>query len=406
MRVGRDQVGSRRELTMPTLGRKIWERMLDFSPTECFLFDRPLVMLQSDDWGRAGLRDREGFDELQAAGIDLGERPYDLYTLETAEDLGALGSVLARHRDATGRSPVVVMNFITANLDFSKKPQSSELHFLPLADGLPTGWSRPGLFEAYREGTSAGFFNPALHGISHFCRKAVERHAQDCTERGALLRTLWKAGTPYIYWRMPWIGYEYWDPEQPADERFLGGNAQAECIGQAVGLFAKVFSTVPRSACAPGYRANADTNRSWSQYGIHCAQNGPLVPTAPHLDRHGVLQIYRAVEFEPATDESFSLETCLRQAETCFAARVPATVSIHSINFHSTVRDFRSRTLRLLDEFLGALESRYPDLLYVHDEDLYNLVQMGFYESRTGRTSVNVGKRRARKPAIRMGDRD
>jgi len=45
-------------------------------------FDRPLVLLQSDDWGRAGVRDREGWDELRAAGLNLGEKPYDFYSLE------------------------------------------------------------------------------------------------------------------------------------------------------------------------------------------------------------------------------------------------------------------------------------------------------------------------------------
>jgi len=53
-------------------------------------FDRPLVLLQSDDWGRAGVRDREGWDELRAAGLNLGEKPYDFYSLETAEDVHAL----------------------------------------------------------------------------------------------------------------------------------------------------------------------------------------------------------------------------------------------------------------------------------------------------------------------------
>lgn len=379
-----------------------WERTRGLLPRESFVFDRPLVLLQSDDWGRVGLRDREGLAELRAAGIKLGERTYDFYTFETAEDVACLHSVLARHRDATGRPPVMVMNFITANLRCSENSRSSsQLDFLPLADGLPIGWSRPGLFEAYRAGIAAGVFYPALHGISHFCRQAMERHVQDSGARGELLRTLWKAGTPYIYWRMPWIGYEYWDPEQPADERFLSRDAQSESIGQAVGLFAKMFAVMPRSACAPGYRANADTHRAWSQYDVRCAQNGPSALAAPHLDRYGLLHIYRTVEIEPATDESFSLDACLGCAEECFAAGVPAVVSMHSINFHSTVQDFRTRTLQFLDEFLTALEARHPDLLYVHDDDLYHLVQTGGYETATGTRKVNVRKQRVRRSGVR-----
>jgi hypothetical protein len=290
------------------------------------------------------------------------------------------------------------MNFLVANVDFEKVHSgTTELDFLPLADGLPKGWSRPGLLDAYGEGIKAGVFCPALHGTSHFCRKAVERHIKDTGERGMLLRTLWGSGTPYIHWRMPWIGYEYWDPEQAPEERFLGAAAQSQSIGQAVGLFARAFRTTPRSACAPGYRANTETNRAWSQHGVHCAQNGPMGGTPPHFDRHEVLQTYRSVGFEPATDGSLSVEACLKQADECFAAGVPTIISIHSINFHSSVRDFRSHTLRLLDKFLTALEAKHPDLLYVHDEDLYQLVQVGSYESGAGRVSVNVHKHRFRR---------
>ena len=214
---------------------------------------------------------------------------------------------------------------------------------------------------------------------------AVERNAVVEGERANLLQRLWRAGTPYIHWRMPWIGYEYWDPERPEEERFLAAEIQAELIGQAVGWFAKVFSTLPRSACAPGYRANDDTHRAWAQHGIRVAQNGPGGFVPPHFDRHNILNLCRTVEFEPATDPAFSIEACLQLAESCFARGIPAIISLHSINFHSTVRDFRSRTLQLLDEFLAALEARHADLLYLHDEDLRELVEHGSFNS--GRAS-------------------
>ena len=40
--------------------------------------------------GALGLRDRAGLEQLRSAGLTLGERPYDFYTLETAEDLSCL----------------------------------------------------------------------------------------------------------------------------------------------------------------------------------------------------------------------------------------------------------------------------------------------------------------------------
>jgi len=375
--------------------RKLWQRGRNLLPVAGFHFDRPLVALQSDDWGRVGLRDQEGMQELRAAGIEIGARPYDLYTLETAEDLTALSATLKGHRDSAGRNPCLQMNFIVGNLDFAQMAEEEfrQIHFLPLADGLPRHWSRPGLISAYREGITQSLFYPALHGTTHFCRQAVKKNLRGSTERGDLLRTLWRAGTPYIHWRMPWIGYEYWDPERVEEERFLPAETQQELIGQAVGSFAKLFSTLARSACAPGYRTDESTPRAWAQYGIRVAQNGPGALVPPHFDRHGVLQVCRTVEFEPATDPSCSVESCVRQAEACFARGLPAIVSVHSINFHSTVRDFRSPTLKLLGEFLSTLESRHSNLLYLHDEDLHEIINQGTYESGGAAARVNVTKK-------------
>ena len=377
------------------LARKLWLRCRDCFPIAGFHFDRPLILLQSDDWGRVGLRDQEGLEQLRSAGLQLGERPYDLYTLETAEDLGALSAVLKRHRDCGGRHPCAQMNFVLANLDFAKMSADNfqQIHLLPLAEGLPQGWNRPGLIDAYRQGIADGVFYPALHGTTHFCRSAVERNLAKDANRAGLLQTLWRAGAPYIYWRMPWIGYEYWDPEEREEDGFLHAEMQRELIGQAVGAFARLFSTLPRSACAPGYRANDDTHRAWAQHGVRVAQDGPGRVTPPHFDRHGVLHLSRTVEFEPAVDTAFSIEGCLHHAETCFEEGLPAIVSVHSMNFHSTVEDFRSRTLRLLDEFLTALESKHADLLYLHDENLYELVNEGSYRTPGGSVPVNVTQR-------------
>jgi hypothetical protein len=384
------------------LAQKLRQGARALLPVEGFHFDRPLVLLQSDDWGRVGLRDRDALEELQSAGIVLGERPYDFYTLETAEDLSALHALLRRHHDSTGQSASIGMNFIVTNLDFARIEADDfrQIHLLPLCDGLPQGWNRPGLLEAYVEGIREGAFHPALHGVTHFCRGAVERHLASAGERSDLLRTLWRTGTPYIHWRMPWIGYEYWDPEKPPDERFLSADTQRELIGQSVGAFAKLFSTLPRSACAPGYRANESTHQAWAEYGVRAAQNGPGTLTPPHLDGQNILHVYRTVEFEPALDPAFSVDACLAAAEACFTCAIPAIVSLHSINFHSSVRDFRSRGLDLLNEFLSALETKYPNLLYLHDEDLCDLVNKGSYETPQGVTRFNVTKKRFTKAQV------
>jgi hypothetical protein len=388
---------------LPSAGA-IWQRGKALF-TKGFFFDRPLLLIQSDDWGRVGVRDREGFEELREAGLSLGENPYDFYALETSEDVDALTTVLHNHKDSILRSAVAAMYFVVANVDFTKAAQanSGEIHLRPLADGLPGGWSRPGLLQAYRRGVAEGLIFPALHGTSHFCRNAVQRELTAGDGRAQFLRTLWKAQTPYIFWRMPWVGYEYWDPERPAETRHLPADLQLAMITEGVRHFQSVFGSAPLSACAPGYRADANTHQAWRAAGVKIAQSGPGPIRPPRFDRYGILNVYRNIEFEPAVDPHFSVEKCLRSAAECFAQGVPAVLSTHSINFHSSIKPFRSSTLRFMHEFLTELERRHPDLLYIHDADLYDLITRGQYQAGSGTVKVKVRQRNVHLARIAAG---
>ncbi|HZQ17425.1 MAG TPA: hypothetical protein VFA90_01795 [Terriglobales bacterium] len=380
--------------------RELARRLLG-SRTESagFVFSRPLVAIQSDDWGRVGVRDREGYEALRAKGISLGQDCYDSYSHETADDVTALASLLMQHRDSVGRPPSMTMNFCVANLDFPNMKSRGYRHIelMPLAKGFPGYWSRPGLFEAYRVGIREGVFCPALHGLTHFCPLAIENVLAAGGERAALLRAFWEAETPYIYWRMPWIGYEYWNPERPR-AGFLSSELQHAQIRKACECFFALFKMTPLSACAPGYRANGDTYRAWSAAGIRVAQNGTGSGlTAPHIDHMGILHLYRTIDLEPSQRE-LEIEKYIEIAGNCFSRGLPVIISTHSINYHSSIKGFRTSTIAALGSLLTALEGKYPELLYVTDRDLYGIVTEGVFDSRNERIAVSV--RRQCKPQL------
>jgi hypothetical protein len=187
---------------------------------------------------------------------------------------------------------------------------------------------------------------------------------------------------------MPWIGYEYWEPDLPSARRFLSLEEQRLRIARAAEVFHKLFGSTPFSACAPGYRANADTRTAWFETGVRVAQNGPGERKAPEFDERGILSIFRTVEMEPAV-EPCDPEKLVDRVAACFAGGSPAVISIHSINFHSTIRDFRTPTLKLLDELLTTVKKKWPDLLYVNDADLFSIATAGSYAGESG--SVKVG---------------
>jgi hypothetical protein len=107
------------------------------------------------------------------------------------------------------------------------------------------------------------------------------------------------------------------------------------------------------------------------------------------MDEWGSLNLHRTVDIEPS-QRDLALEKYVQLAENCFARGVPAIVSVHSINFHSSLKDFRGPALRVLDEFLCSLETRHPNLLYVHDMNLYEIVTRGKFRGPRGLVSVEV----------------
>jgi hypothetical protein len=214
-----------------------------------------------------------------------------------------------------------------------------------------------------------------------------------------LLKLLWNADTPYIFWRMPWIGYEFWNPERPS-AGFVGIEEQRNLVQQACRLFRSTFGRGATSACAPGYRSNCDTHRCWAEAGIRVAEHGSGDGLQhPHFDEYGILHVYRAIDFEPSHRE-LEVGKYLEIAEACFSRGVPAIISVHSINFHSTLKDFRTSTLAAFDTLLTALEKRYPNLLYVNDDDLYAIVTKGVLSGSDAQIAVKAVPRQSRLRSI------
>lgn len=370
--------------TVGRVGRKLMG-------AEC-RFGRPLVLLQSDDWGRVGVRDEEGCEELRAAELNLGEHPYDLYSLETAEDVLAIAETLESVRDSVGQPACLEMNFLSANVDFQASAAQNfhQIILKPLLEGLPGRWKRPGLYEAYSQGIQKRLFTASLHGATHFCEQVLAETLKDSGKRGELLRTLWKAETPYVHWRMPWVGYEYWNPNRETGRQFLAAKEQERWISLAADWFQQFFGDRAVSACAPGYRANETTRCVWREQGIRIAQNGPGAMLAPRFDEFGLLHTYRSIDFEPALNPELRFEDAVAVAKDSFAAGVPFIVSVHSINFHSTLAPFRQRTLPLLHELLCRLAKSNPELLFVNSRQLLEIVETGEHETAAGRIQVSA----------------
>ena len=99
--------------------------------------------------------------------------------------------------------------------------------------------------------------------------------------------------------------------------------------------------------------------------------------------------------FEPATGPALSVNDCVGNAQACFERGIPAIVSVHSINFHSSVSGFRDSNISAISTIFFRRWSRViPDLLYLRDVELLQLVEKGCCQTPQGDIRFNVTKKK------------
>jgi hypothetical protein len=348
----------------------VWVSRVFSNYLHCLFFPalvRPVVLIQSDDWGRIGAPRAESIMELRETGYPVGDSPWDFYGLETKADLGALGQVLHAHEDADGRSAVMTAVFVMANADLRRMREENYAHFkvVPIVEGYPAPWNEPSLVGEYNKLVALGVLWPAMHGYTHFNPRLMLSIAREGTERGRRLRAMHERDVPYLASLTPEFNFALLDRSDVPD-RFFGAEEQSQWIENGVQLFRGAFGHGPTSTCAPGYRFNDVTCNFWRQAGItvvHTA-GGRFGPY------QGVWLTPRNVPFEPVLNANASRDA-VAAAARAFRRGEPLVIGTHSINYISRHLGKSALGREQLGLLLTILRSRHPNLRFAHETELY-----------------------------------
>ena len=250
---------------------------------------RPVVLIQSDDWGRIGVPDRRCFDDLRRAGLNVGQNPWDLYGLETEEDLERLGASLERIRDRDGNPACITANFVMANADLRRMREQGYREFLwkSIDEGFPEPWTDT-LAPTYRRLVAAGVFYPGLHGFTHFNATALMASLQDPGPRGEVARRLVENDIPYLASLTPEFNFALADGTS-GTERMQSAEAQRRWLQQGIDAFQRMFGFAPVTFCAPGYRGDQVTWRESASLGIRVVQTAGR--QIPRMDNGSLIMV-------------------------------------------------------------------------------------------------------------------
>jgi hypothetical protein len=329
---------------------------------------RPVVLIQSDDWGRVGIHDPKALDRLRGRGLAVGASRWDYYGHENAEDLRLLGDVLVGTTDVDGRPACLTANLVMANADIRRMRSEGfgAFRFVPVTDGLPEPWAESSLLEQYRSLIAERVFYPGLHGFTHFSPEGMLRGWHDTGEYGERTRSLLIEDIPYLASVTPEFNFALLD-RSDGTEVYADYSVQRDWVGQGVQLFQEAFGYPPVTTCAPGYRCNDATFAAWADFGIRVVQTAGSIGVS-ESDR--LMVIERNVAFEPLLDDEQVVEKALSCMDKVVAAGWIPVICTHSINYISRYCAGRANSLQCLARLLREVKNRFPDMRFAHDADV------------------------------------
>lgn len=306
---------------------------------------QPVLVLGSDDWG---------------AG-----------PLSQAQALEAVMQVLVRHRDGTGRHPVLSLAVVLAVPDGAAILDSGEYRRVELDDARLAP-----VLSAIRRGRDLGVFEVQLHGLEHFWPPTLM-----ASEDPAVQSWLRQDG-PAATENLPSPMQSRWTDARRLPSAALDDAIVHAAIAEEAGLFGRVFGAHPAVVVPPTFVWTRVCEEAWAAQGVRVVvtpgwrypvrgadglpgeDQGPLACG----DREGsTMYLTRLDYFEPkrgrdALSALAALELATRHGRPCLLEN-------HRDNFIGD-RTTCQRSLDELDRLYREALERLPALRFLSTSDV------------------------------------
>jgi hypothetical protein len=354
-----------------------------------FRTKRKIVVIESDDWGSIRMPSKEVYDKLLKYGIPVDQCPYCRNdSLASEEDLDKLFDVLLQFSDQSGNHPVITAYCAMANPDFGKIKESgfNEYHYELFTETLKSYPHHSKSFELWKKGINEKVFFPQLHAREHL---NVKRWL-------ALLKSGSKETLTAFNLNLFGISTNITTEKRGSYLAAFESNSLEELdehkkiVREAQDLFNKIFGYISESFVAPNYIWSPSFESGLFDIGIKYIQ-GSKAQRLPkdenskrkiirhytgERNKYSQTYLIRNCSFEPFTENNVDyVDNCMADIKNAFYWGKPAIICSHRANFIGSLnQDNRDNNLRLLNELLGKVVKKWPEVEFLTSEKLGNII--------------------------------
>lgn len=345
--------------------------------------NRKIIVIESDDWGSVRTHSKTAYNEMVKQGLELDRSNFTKFdALESNRDLENLFELLSKHKDGTGRHPVITPMSLVANPDFEKIEASGfrEYRFESFLDTCKRYPQHDKVGDLWQYGIIERFFVPQLHGREHLNVARWMRALQSGNEGLRLAFNNQSFGASWFKGkRLP----EYlaaFDPETSEDILPYEG-----IIQDAGTLFHEICGYLPRHFIASNSPEPQSLEKTLKEIGVefltrYKIQRYPLGNGKFSIQfnwlgkRNNLGQTYltRNAGFEPSElSPKDWVNSCLAEIENAFKWRKPAIISSHRVNYIGFIEPSNAfNGLKEMDRLLSQITKQWPEVEFVTSTEL------------------------------------
>jgi len=306
----------------------------------------PILIIESDDWGAGPVAPQ-------------------------VEALSQLHAVLTRHRDITGRHPVMTLALILAVPDGPAIRRDGQYRRCTLSDPMFAP-----VLETIDRGAQAGVFVLQLHGLEHYWRHTL------LAVGDPQVRAWLEGNPPASTEQLPSHLQSRWVDTSTLPSRVLPREQIADAVVHEVALYREIVGQVPRVAVPPTFVWSDVVEAAWARQGIEIvvtpghrfvcrdASGQPSCRTGPVLNgqlSNGVTHVVRDDYFEP--ERGHRAERALAALAKKWKQGRPCLLETHRSNFIGDPEQ-TAASIAETDRLITLALDGYPSLRFLSTYEL------------------------------------